>query len=92
MLGLVANSILLHGLTGVKATVALASWVGCELVGKLRGTAYPLIVRRENGSFATVTVVRLCMPALPLMMCFKQVMCHSIAAMAKGSADHISWR
>ena len=54
-----ANTLLLHGLSGVKATVALASWAGCEVVAKLRGSfSYPLTVRRENGSCTTLTVVR----------------------------------
>lgn len=59
VVGLVTNTVLLHSISGAKAAVTLAAWASCGIVGRLRGTlAYPITVRRKNGSCTTLTVVR----------------------------------
>ena len=59
VVGLVTNTVLLHSISGAKAAVGLAAWASCGVLGRLRGTlAFPITVRRENGSCATLTVVR----------------------------------
>ena len=64
VMGLVTNTVLLHSISGAKAAVTLAAWASCGIVGRLRGTlAYPITVRRKNGSCTTLTVVRQPCPA-----------------------------
>ena len=57
MLGLATNTVLLHSLAGAKAALALGAWASGGLLSRLRGTlAYPITVRRENGSCTQLTL------------------------------------